>query len=706
MSPGLALAPLILLLGLVVLFPRRWMRHRGIRFALIAGLGVVVVRYLWWRLSVTVWPAQSLDIQSAFVWALFLVELVAWFDGGLLFAALLRRTDRSPEADAHAARLRALAPADLPAVDVMIATLDEPMDVLERSIAGALAIHWPKDRLRIHILDDGRRDWLRDFARDKGVNYLTRADNAHAKAGNINAAIARTSAPYFLVLDADFIPQRSILYRAMGFFEDDRIGIVQIPHNFFNPDPMQTNLAMHTTLPDDQRMFFDAIMPGRDGWGCAFCCGSNAIIRRAAINAVGGGLPTGSITEDMLLTLALLRKGFVTRYLNERLAIGLAPESLSAFFVQRARWARGAMQILFLKDGPFGPGLSLHQRLFFLPSHWLSQSLSQTAAMTVPAFYLWTGLLPLLNADTWQVLHFQIPAILGTIACMRIFAPGEYFPIASTAHGVLQAFRLLPVILGTLVKPQGHAFRVTPKGSATHGENTIDKPTLAVAIGLMVVTALGLLLNSSYNFQIVQRTNLMPVVAFWALVNMLVLLIVATIAVTPSRLRTEERFAVNEPGRIGTGAPPDGWFPTEIRDLSLSGARLLVEMPEAGVPAPGSWIAVEIAGVGSIPAAIRRRNPARSAPATELAVEFDLPVSARRDRLIARLFTEGRDNSCHTLDAWSVTWRMIARILRSDNVRPARAEPRGPVPDWLRTEVAAEDRRLEKLRTQDVSHAA
>lgn len=705
MSLGFALAPLILLLGLVVAFPRGWMRHRGVQIALVGGLGVVVARYLWWRLSVTVWPAQSLDLQSAFVWALFLVELLAWFDGGLLFAALLRRTDRSPEADAHEARLRSSDPADLPAVDVMIATLNEPIDVLERSIAGALAIDWPKDRLRIHVLDDGRRDWLRDFARAKSIDYLTRADSADAKAGNINAAIARTSAPYFLVLDADFIPQRSILYRAMGFFEDDRVGIVQIPQNFFNHDPMQTNLAMHATLPDDQRLFFDAIMPGRDGWDCAFCCGSNSITRRTAIEAVGGGLPTGSVTEDMLLTLTLLREGFVTRYLNERLAIGLAPESLSAFFVQRSRWARGAMQILFLKDGPLGPGLSLHQRLFFLPSHWLSQSLSQTAAMTVPAFYLWTGLLPLLNADAWQVLHFQIPAILGTIACMRIFAPGEYFPIASTAHGVLQAFRLLPVILGTLVKPKGHAFRVTPKGTATDDGNTIDGPTLAIAIGLMVATALGLLLNSDYNLQIVDAGNLVPVVAFWALVNMLVLLVVATIAVTPSRLRAEERFAVNEPARIRIGESPAASFLTEIRDLSLLGARLVADLPPAEAPTSGTWIAVEIAGVGTLPALIRRQSPSPSVSGTELGVEFDLPVSLKRDRLIAKLFTEGRDNSCHTRDAWSVTWRMIARIARSDTVRAVRAEPRGPVPAWL-AGLAADDRSPGGDGTPNVSHAA
>ena len=115
-------------------------------------------------------------------------------------------------------------------------------------------------------------------------------------------------------------------------------------------------LVLGALMPDDQRFFFEAIMPGRDGWDASFCCGSNSVTRRKLFEDIGGGLPEGSITEDMLLTLASLRQGYVTRYLNEPLAYGLAAESTAAFFVQRQRWAQGAIQILYLKEGPLGPG--------------------------------------------------------------------------------------------------------------------------------------------------------------------------------------------------------------------------------------------------------------------------------------------------------------------------------------------------------------
>ena len=114
------------------------------------------------------------------------------------------------------------------------------------------------------MLDDGRRPWLKEFCRDKGVGYLTRPNNAHAKAGNINHALTKTDAPYVAIFDADFIPQQNFLMRTMGFFADPKVGIVQTPHAFYNSDPMQTNLALRKTLPDDQRFFFEAIMPSRD----------------------------------------------------------------------------------------------------------------------------------------------------------------------------------------------------------------------------------------------------------------------------------------------------------------------------------------------------------------------------------------------------------------------------------------------------------
>jgi cellulose synthase (UDP-forming) len=666
--------------------PRRWLARPAAQAALVAGLALIVARYLHWRVVETVLPARTLDAETLFIWALFAVELLAWFDAAVMFAALLRRTDRSAEADRHEARLRAGPPSALPSVDVFIATYNEPPEVLERTLVGALALDWPAERLKIWVLDDGGRAWLRDLCAEKGAGYLTRPDNSHAKAGNINAALRRTEGAFFMVLDADFVPRTDFLRRTMGFFEDPSIGIVQVPHGFFNRDPMQTNLDMRRTLPDDQRLFFEAIMPGRDGWDCAFCCGSNAVTRRAAIEAAGGGLPTGSITEDMLLTLVLLRHGYKTRYLDERLAVGLAPESLQAFFVQRARWARGALQILYLRDGPLGPGLRLRERILFLPTHWLSQALSQTAAMSVPAIYLWTGLAPLAEVSAAGVLGYQLPAIVGAIGVAHLLAPREFHPLAATAHATLQALRLLPVVASTLAKPFGHAFRVTPKGADAGGGAVTDRPTLYAAVGLMLATAFGLLINASYNLEIVDNTTLTPIVAFWATANMTVLLVVASMATSPPRLRQEERFELDEPCRVilrenGRLRMAGG----RVLDLSLSGIRLKLEAKGANAapfePGEGDWLLVDLEGVGPLPACIRRRSGDGL-----LGARLHLPPSAARDALIRRLFASGLDNSVRRAQPWRILMAMLAHSLRgaegAGKPAPDTARPAGPPPDW------------------------
>ena len=544
------LAPLLAVAALWCLTPEPLRRRVWLHCLMTAALLVLLARYLWWRLTVTTDGASLATAEGVFVWTLLVLETMAWIDALVLVALLLRRRDRNAEADAHEARLRAMDPADLPVVDVFIATYNEGVDVLEKTLVGATRLDWPADRLRVHVLDDGRRDWVGELARREGATHVTRPDNAYAKAGNINAALKRTSGDFILVLDADFVPQRPMLMRMMGFFDDPDVGIVQAPHTFFNADPVQAGLNLRDRMPDDQRFFFDDIMRGWDGWGVAFCCGSNGILRRSAMEEIGGGLPTGSITEDMLLTMTMLRRGRRTVYLHEPLALGLAPESLGAFFVQRARWARGALQMLFLRDGPLGPGLTLAQRIFFMPSHWIVQSLAQTAAMATPAVFMLTGMRPLLNASLEEVLAYQIPALVLILLLLRWMAPRNFFPLAAAVLGVLQAFRLLPVVLGTLVKPFGHAFKVTPKGADARSGMARDLPTLAMSLGLAGASILGLALASNPDWHGDALAGLVPVVVGWTLINVAVLLVVSAVAITPAALRQEERFPWPQPTRL------------------------------------------------------------------------------------------------------------------------------------------------------------
>ncbi|MCW5751463.1 MAG: glycosyltransferase [Alphaproteobacteria bacterium] len=620
------------------------------RCGVAALVGLFLIRYLDWRLFQTVLPAEGSLLELGWIWLCFTVEAIALFDAALLYLTFLRRADRKAEADRLEARLRALPPERLPAVDVLIPSYNEPLDVLEKTIVGALSIDYPN--FRVWVLDDGRRPWLRDFCREKGAGYITRPDNTHAKAGNINHALPLTDGEFIAIFDADFVPQRNFLMRTLGFFEDPKIGIVQVPHAFYNHDPMQTNLAVRKVLPDDQRFFFDAIMPSRDGWDAAFCCGSNSLTRRSALAEIGGKLPTDSITEDMLLTLVLLRRGYITRYLGEPLAFGLAPESIQAFFVQRQRWARGATQIMLLRDGPLGPGLKFIHRLLFLPTHWLTQSLIAIFSLIVPLVFLWTGLAPMANVTREAILFYQIPAVLAVFGGLRVFAPTQYFPLAAAALGTFQSFKILPSVLATLASPRGHLFRVTPKGrDATQAG--YETGIFWICLGLLAATALGLVVNARVDIRIVEQTALIPLVAFWSVVNILILLLVCMLCLQARVRRGEERFEISEPVWLlcGDGAR----LPARLSNLSLSGAA--VRLPDGAPRLPsGAALQLILPAVGPLRASVARHF------ADHLGLRFELPPSPERDLLIRKIFTSGVNTPEANVSGLAVTLGLLGRI--------------------------------------------
>jgi cellulose synthase (UDP-forming) len=646
----LVIAPLLLTMAGLQAAPLLGLERPAARATIVAGVALVVAAYLQWRLTVTIpwgatWPALG--------FALFClaVELFGLFDAAILYAALLKRTNRSAEADAGEVRLAALPAHRLPAVDLIIATYNEPPEVLEKTILGALALDWPN--LNVWVADDGRRAWLRDLCAAKGAGYITRPDNLHAKAGNINHALTVTHAPFVGVFDADFVPQRGFLKRTMGFFDDPAIGIVQVPHSFYNHDPLQQNLALRDAMPDDQRFFFEAIMPGRDGWDASFCCGSNSITRREALDAIGGGLPAGSITEDMLLSLALLQKGYVTRYLNEPLAFGLAPESLDAFFVQRARWAQGAMQILFLKSGPLGPGHALKHRLFFLPTAWLSQCLMLITSLIAPLVFLFLDVPPLVGVTPESAIFYLVPMVAAQVGGVVLLGGGRYFPIAAQVLGTFQSFRLLPVILKTLVKPHGHAFKVTPKGSDAIAGG-FQGGIFAACMAIMLATLLGLMINAIPDTRIVAQGALVPMVAFWCGINIIILFLAAMLCFGRPALRAEERFVLDEPVAVWRRHARHAVL-TRGLDISVSGIALAGDGVERGEP-----VRVRLRGVGSLEGIVARSRDGR------IGIMFDGADTPARDRLIVRLFTGGMNSSILQVPLWQATRAMLARIFTAD----------------------------------------
>ena len=177
--------------------------------------------------------------------------------------------------------------------------------------------------------------------------YLTRPDNSHAKAGNINAALPRTEGELVLMLDADHVPMPDALDAMVGYFDDERMALVQTPHDFFNHDSVQHYVVGR----HEQSLFYRVVCPGKDRHGAAYWCGSAALIRREALLEIGG-VATETIAEDFHTTIRMQRHGWTSRYHDEVLVQGLAPHDLDGYLLQRDRWARGNLAVFTLPESP------------------------------------------------------------------------------------------------------------------------------------------------------------------------------------------------------------------------------------------------------------------------------------------------------------------------------------------------------------------
>ena len=176
-----------------------------------------------------------------------------------------------------------------PHVDVLIPTYNEPLPLVRYTALAALNIDYPPEKLHVYILDDGTREDFRAFAEAAGVGYVTRKEHNHAKAGNINHALSTMNSPYVTIFDCDHVPTRSFLQMTLGWMlVDQNLAMLQTPHHFYSPDPFERNLLQYKTIPNEAALFYGIVQDGNDFWNATFFCGSCALIRRSALDDVGG----------------------------------------------------------------------------------------------------------------------------------------------------------------------------------------------------------------------------------------------------------------------------------------------------------------------------------------------------------------------------------------------------------------------------------
>jgi cellulose synthase (UDP-forming) len=456
------LAPTVILLllafGITRLHPhpRPWSRY-----CVVSILLVLVMRYVSWRTLATLNLADPLTGTLSL--GLFVMEMVGLLSSIIQLVLLLRVRDRRSQADQLEA---AVASGEyLPTVDVFIPTYDEPSFILRRTVIGCQAMDYPHKT--IYLLDDTRRPEIKALAAELGCEYLTRPHNHHAKAGNLNHAIAHTQGELIASFDADFVPTRNFLRRTVGFFQTPAVGLIQTPQSFYNPDPISRNLGLEGILTPDEEVFYRQIQPMRDGTGSVVCSGTSFVVRRSALEATGGFV-TESLSEDYFTSVQLAAQGNQVIYLDEKLSAGLAAEDISAHATQRLRWARGTLQAFFIDSNPLTiRGLNLIQRLGHLEGllSWFS-SIPRIYFLLMPLAYSFLGVIPI-RASLQEILYFFLPYYLVQLTVFGWLNHRSRSALLSDIYSLVLVFPLAATVVQVMLRPFGKGFKVTPKGTAS-----------------------------------------------------------------------------------------------------------------------------------------------------------------------------------------------------------------------------------------------
>ncbi len=322
-------------------------------------------------------------------------------------------------------------------VDIFITVCGEPVDIVEKTVKAAINLNYPKDKFKVYVLNDGlvakkaNYKEIDEMAIRNGAIPITRTIPGGAKAGNINNALAQTMSDLFAVFDADHIPNKEFLNRTVGYFDNQKLAFVQTPQYYKN------NEAKYLTQGawEQQELFFGPIMRGKNNYKVAFWCGTNALIRRKALQSVGK-IPEDNIAEDFLVSLFMHQKGWESVYVPEILAEGMAPHNLQEYCKQQYRWARGSLEIMFKHNPIFKKGLTISQKLQYLysSSYYLNGIIVLIDAL-IPLYVLTTGKIPVTDEHGTFLLVF-FPFILSTI----------YLLVSSTHH--LITFRAIQLSNG------------------------------------------------------------------------------------------------------------------------------------------------------------------------------------------------------------------------------------------------------------------
>lgn len=597
---------------------------------------LVTLRYFYYRTAYTL--NTDTGLNTFFSILLYMAELYAIATLMLAYFQTAKVRNRIP------VDISELSQEQLLTVDIYIPTYNEDVEIVRKTVLGALAIDYPTDKMQVYVLDDGRkfaerRVQLYQMCQELGCIMLTRNNNDHAKAGNINTALHRTTGDLVLILDCDHIPSRPFLQETVGFFLDEKVALVQTPHWFYNPDPFERNLKTGGRIPVGNELFYKVLQKGNDFWNAAFFCGSAGIIRRDYLLEVGG-IATETVTEDCHTSLRLHSQGYKTVYYDKIMVAGLAPEKFSSYVGQQVRWARGMAQILRLERPLVNLrlNLSIGQRLcyFSATSHFFF-GFPRLMYAIAPTLFLLFGINSVRGLGL-ETLFYALPHIVLSMQTNHIRYRHVRFSFWNEIYEFAMSFQAGIVTILAMVNPKLGSFNVTDKG-LTVTKRSFDLESIRYLVILGAITTASLIAVPFWFLLSPLDTEAVLINALWCTFNILLVMAACLAAFEQPQLRQAHRL----PRQLTAIIHSDdhSWLGQTI-DVSESGARILLDV----WPNIPDQVRVELIGDFGARVLLEAqvvRGIATDRLETVLAVNFIQVSRTQLDDLIVVIFSDVRE---------------------------------------------------------------
>lgn len=455
-----------------------------------------------------------------------------------------------------------------PSVDIFICTLNETADMLSTTISACKNIDYPNHK--VYVLDDGKREEIKELTELLECNYITRETNKGFKAGNINNALSKTNGEIVVIFDADHVAASTFLRETVYNFIDEKVALVQTPQHFCNPDAFQKNLEMPAFLSNEQDIFYRIIEPSLNEFDSVSCGGTNILIRRKHLESVGN-FPENTITEDSLLGLELHAKGYKVVYYNRPIAIGLSASSFEEYIKQRQRWSKGNIQIIknpknwkyYLKLSPKQAFFQLSGILYFFTP------IARLIYLMAPILFLFFDISPILILF-YQIFVFQMSYFLLKFIFLFVSRIRVNNMILADVYDLVTSIFTIGGIIQTLFLP---SWLTRFKFAVTKKEFKKEKTNYRYKLPLVIIFIIVILaeMQGVYDLLFSEPYSVLAVVAnlFWNTTNIIIMYFAVKAVSEKPEKRFYQRVKVDD--ELILEDEKHHKFKTRVNDISRSG---------------------------------------------------------------------------------------------------------------------------------------